>query len=178
VSTTSAPPAVPAAPPPGQQVRELARAAAAPLACAALLIALLSGWVLSGGAGTITRVRIQVTLAAIPLPSFSSAAAAGRPALAYLEIHNLAGTPDELLSARTPAAAQVTLTRHGATPVAAVPALPVPAHGTLTLDPFGPDLVLTDPRGLTAGATIPLTLDFRHAGRVTVQALVTEPGAP
>jgi copper(I)-binding protein len=177
VTTTSAPPAAPPASP-GQQVRELAGAAAAPLACAALLIALLSGWVLTGGAGTITRVRIQVTLAAIPLPSFSSGSAAGRPALAYLEIHNLAGTPDELLSARTPAAAQVTLTRHGATPAAAVPALAIPAHGTLTLDPFGPDLVLTDPRGLTAGATVPLTLDFRHAGRVTVRALVTEPGAP
>jgi periplasmic copper chaperone A len=167
-----------AAPAGGQQARELARGAAAPLACAALLIALLSGWVLAGGAGTITRVRIQVTLAAIPLQSFSASAAAGRPTPAYLVIHNLTGTADELLVATTPASARVVLTRHGADLAARVPALAVPAHGTITLDPFGPDLVLAAPHELAAGDTVPLTLDFRRAGQVRVQALVTAPGAP
>jgi copper(I)-binding protein len=167
-----------AAPPGRRQAGELARAALAPLACAAVLIALLSGWVLAGGAGTITRVRIEVTLAALPLPSFSLLAPVSRPIPAYLVIHNLASTQDELVSARTPASARVVLTRHGADLATAVPALPVPAHGTVSLDPFGPDLVLTAPRRLAAGDTVALTLEFRHAGKITVQALVTAPGAP
>jgi copper(I)-binding protein len=159
-------------------MRELARAAVAPLACAVVLIALLSGWVLVGGAGTITRIRVEVSLAAIPLQSFSAGAAAERPTPAYLVIHNLTGSADVLLSARTPVSALVVLTRHGADLAAAVSGLPVPAHGTVTLDPFGLDLVLAAPHGLVAGRTVPLTLVFRHAGEVTVQALVTEPGAP
>jgi copper(I)-binding protein len=160
------------------RVRELARAAAAPLVCAAVLIALLTGWVLAGGAGTITRIHVEVTLAAIPLPSFSAGAADDRPTPAYLVIHNLADRPDDLLSARTPASARVVLTRHGADLAAAVSGLPVPAHGTITLDPFGPDLVLAAPHGLVAGRTVPLTLEFRYAGEVRVLAMVTVPGAP
>jgi hypothetical protein len=57
---------------------ELARAAAGPLICAAVLIALLSAWVASSGAGALTRVRLRVTLAAVPMRAFTPAST--RPA--------------------------------------------------------------------------------------------------
>ena len=167
-----------AVPGPGRSLGELARAGLAPLVCAAALIALLSGWVLAGGAGTITRVRVEVTLAAVPAQAFTARAAAGRTTPAYLVIRNLSGQPDELLSARSPAAARVELGRRTAAGLAAVTGFPVPAHGTLTLSPFGSDLVLIGARPLQAGQTVPLTLVFRHAGQVNVNATVTPPGSP
>lgn len=41
-------------------MKELARAAALPVACAVLLTGLLVAWVLTGGAGTIHRVHVEV----------------------------------------------------------------------------------------------------------------------
>ena len=54
----------------------------------------------------------------------------------------------------------------------------IPAHGTLSLSPFGLDIVLQDPGSLTVGGSVPLVLTFRHGGRVTVYATVTPPGTP
>lgn len=159
--------------PAGTRVRELARAGIAPLACAVVLIALLAGWVASGGAGTISRVRVDVALAAIPVTTITGTAPAGRPLPAYLIIRNLTGRADQLLSATSPDAASIRLSKPGAAGT-----FPVPAHGTLTLNPFGPDLVFTGLRALRAGQTVPLTLHFSQAGKVTVQADVTPPGAP
>ena len=56
--------------------------------------------------------------------------------------------------------------------------LTIPAGGTVTLTPFGDDVVLTDPVRYENDATVPLTLTFRQAGRVTVTADVTAPGTP
>jgi hypothetical protein len=53
-----------------------------------------------------------------------------------------------------------------------------PAYGTLSLNPFGLDIVLWDPGSLTVGATVPLILRFRHADQVTVDATATPPGTP
>jgi copper(I)-binding protein len=168
---------------------ELVRAAAAPVICAAALIGLLSAWVSIGGAGTVSRVRIQVTLAAIPMTSFAASrdAAAGR-AGAYLTIRNRSGSADELTGASSPAASRVILTRPaaggalGAGPGAgvgsAVAGLRIPAHGAVTLTPFGVDVVLIGAAGLRAGQHVPLALVFRQAGRVTIEATVTPPGAP
>src|SRR6185437_12795300 len=124
----------PARPPVSQWVTSLGKAAAAPVLCAAALIGLLSAFVSGGGAGTVSRarIRIEVTLADIPMPAASAArpaASAARPAAtrAYLTIRNVSGTPDELTGARTPAARRVALAR----PVT------IPAHGTVTLTPFG-----------------------------------------
>jgi copper(I)-binding protein len=167
-----------AVPKPARPLGELARAGLAPLVCAAALIALLSCWVLVGGAGTITWVWVEVTLAAVPAQAFTARAAAGRSAPAYLVIRNLSGQPDELLSARSPAAPRVVLGYRGTGGLSAVAGFPVPAHGTLTLSPFGPALVLIGARALRAGQTVPLTLVFRHAGHVNVDAAVTPPGAP
>ena len=56
--------------------------------------------------------------------------------------------------------------------------LAIPADGTLTLSPFGNDLVLQDPAPFETTATVPLILTFRDAGTVTIEASVTAPGSP
>jgi copper(I)-binding protein len=155
---------------------ELARAALAPVICAALLIGLLSAWVATGGAGTVSRVTIRVSQAAVTLPSSASPGQAAT----YLTVTNLGG-PDTLLSARSASASRVIFVRHAgsaAGPGTAVRSLAIPAHSTLSLSPFGLDIVLLDPGPLTVGATVPLVLTFRNAGRVTVDAAVTPPGTP
>ncbi|HTZ29134.1 MAG TPA: copper chaperone PCu(A)C [Streptosporangiaceae bacterium] len=155
---------------------ELIRAALAPVICAAALIGLLSAWVATGGAGTVSRVTIKVGLAAVTLPSSSEPDAADT----YLTITNLGG-PDRLLSVRSPEAEHVVLVRHtgsAAGPGTALRQVAIPAHGTLSLNPFGVDIVLRDPRSLTVDDSVVLVLTFQHGGRVTVYATVTPPGTP
>jgi copper(I)-binding protein len=161
--------------------RDLLRAAVGPVICAVVLTGLLAAWVASGGAGTLTRVRLQVTLAAVPMRAFTPrAAAAVGTATTFLTIKNLSGTPDELIAARSPIARRVVLTeRSGSgTPRTVVGDLVVPAHGTLALSPFGDDLVLQNPAPFETMTAVPLTLTFRYAGTVTIDARVTPPGAP
>ncbi|HYB87308.1 MAG TPA: copper chaperone PCu(A)C [Streptosporangiaceae bacterium] len=168
--------------PPGRgRVAELLRAAAAPVICAAAVTGLLSAWVITGGAGSVTRSQIQVSLAAVPMRAYLPGAAATiHRATTYLTIRNLSGEPDELLSAQTPVARRVILIGpggpHGTRPV--VTGLPLPAHGRITLSPLGADVVLLDPARYETDMTVPLTLTFRHAGQVHVSAAVTAPGAP
>jgi copper(I)-binding protein len=145
------------------------------------MIGLLSAWVITGGAGTITRVQIQIGLAAVPMRAYSaSQASAIHSAPTYLTIHNLSGTPDELVSVRSPIASHVVLTRppgpRGTRPT--LPALAIPAHGSVTLSPLSEDVVLLDPGPYETNMTVPLTLTFRHAGQVRVEASVTAPGTP
>jgi len=165
----------------GQAVRDLIRAVAGPVICAALVTGLLAGWVAAGGAGTLTRVRLQVTQAAVPMRAFTPRAAAEiGTATTFLTIRNLTGTADELVAARSPVAARVLLTRRAGpdAPRTAAGDLVIPAHGTLTLSPFGDDLVLQHPAGYETSSAVPMTLTFRHAGTVTLDAAVTAPGTP
>jgi len=162
-------------------LRDLAMAAAAPVICAAVLTGLLSAWVATGGAGTITRVQIQVTVAAVPMRAYTASAAAAKGSAAtYLTIRNLSGSPDELVSARSPISHHVVLTQRtgSAGPSSLVSGLVIPAHGIVTLSPFGGDVVLMAPAPFETDMSVPLTLTFRHAGNVTVEAAVTAPGAP
>lgn len=168
------------------QFLELARAAAGPAICALVLVGALCGWVASGGAGTLTSVQLKVTLAAVPMRAYSAkASAAVASAPAYLVIRNLSGTPDQLVAVRTPLARRtVLIERTGLTErpgpaakPATVPALTVPANGTLTLSPLGSDVILEHPGAYESRATMPLTLVFRHAGTITIEAPVTAPGA-
>jgi copper(I)-binding protein len=155
------------------------RSAAVPLICVIVLTGLLSAWVISGGAGTLTRIRLQITQAAVPMRGFSLRSATG-PATIFLTIRNLTGTADELTAVSSPTASRVVLTeRVGvAGPRTVVGGLVIPAHGTLTLSPFGDDVVLQDPSRYEHLATVPLTLSFRHSGTVTIDAAVTQPGTP
>ncbi len=54
----------------------------------------------------------------------------------------------------------------------------IQARSTISLSPFGPDLVLISPRRLVTGQQVLLRLRFRHAGTILVDASVTAPGAP
>jgi copper(I)-binding protein len=165
----------------GALPRDLARAAAGPLICAIVLIGLLSAWVASGGAGTLTKLRLQITEAAIPMRGFTpQAAAKAGAATTFLTIRNLTGTPDELLAVRSPIASRIELTHRGGPAVnrTVVSDLVIPAHGTLVLSPFGDDVVLQDPSPFENLPSVPLTLTFLHAGTVTIDAAVTAPGTP
>jgi len=173
-------PAEPTRPPRAGRPRgpgaELIRAGLAPVICGAALIGLLCAWVATGGGGTVSRVTIRVGQATVTLP----ASAAPDAADSYLTITNLGG-PDTLLSARSPASSRVVFVRHAGSAAGsgiAVRQVPIPAHGTLSLSPFGLDIVLLAPDSLTVGASVPLVLTFRHAGQVTVDATVTPPGTP
>ncbi len=162
-------------------MRNLLRAAAGPLICAVVVTGLLAAWAGTGGGSTLTRIRLQITQAAVPMRAFTPAAAdAIRTASTFVTIRNLSGTPDELIAARSPFAPRVTLTQRtgpAGAPVS-VGELVIPAHGTLTLTPLGDDLVLQQPSPYESLATVPLTLTFRHAGTVTIDATVTGPGTP
>jgi len=162
-------------------MRDLLRAVAGPVICAVVVIGLLSAWVGTGGGGTLTRVTLQVTQAAVPMRAFTPQAADAMPtATTFLSIRNLSGTPDQLVAASTPFARRVLLTEPTGLsgPRTQVSALAIPAHGTLTLAPIGADLVLQQPSPYESRATVPLTLTFRHAGTVTIDAAVTGPGTP
>ena len=157
-------------------MRDVLRAVAGPLISAVLVIGLLAAWTGTGGGGTLTRVRLQVTQAAVPMRAFLPQQAAKVPtATTFLTIRNLSGTPDELVAARSPLARSILLRQQA--PATGGP-LVIPAHGTLTLTPIGADLVLQQPSPYESLATVPLTLTFRHSGTVTIDASVTGPGTP
>ena len=160
-------------------LRELARAAAGPVICAAVLIGLLSAWVVTGGTGNIVSQRVQVTQAAVPMRAFTAADASG-PAGTFLTIWNPGQKADELLSVSSPIAHRIVLVRRSGPedPGTVVPELAIPARGTLTLTPFGTDVVLRDPARYENDATVRLTLTFRRAGRISVTADVSAPGTP
>ena len=160
----------------------LARATAGPAICALALIGLLAVWTTSGGAGTgtLTKVQIQVTQASVPMRAFTPQAAdAIGTARVYLVIRNLAAVPDELIAVRTPIAARVIFTLGGLlghqTQVAD---LTVPATGTLSLSPLTGGLLIEHPVPFENRQTVPLTLVFRHAGQITVDATITAPFTP
>ena len=167
---------------------------ALPVVCAALLTGLLSAWVATGGGGTLRKMPLKFELAAISSPPASP----GAPGAAtYLVIKNLAG-PDQLLSAQAKASRRIVFARRGTAltgtpltgtgpvgtgpvgtgPGGTLPALAIPGQSTTSLSPLGADMVLIGPRALQVGQTVPVTLTFRHAGRITVEFTVTPPGTP
>jgi periplasmic copper chaperone A len=160
----------------------LVRPVTAPIACAVLLTGLLSAWVATGGGGTLRRMPLKFELAAIPSPPASSSAhGAATAATTYLVIKNLGGG-DALLSAQAPTSRRVVLVRRGGAQPPGVGgtlrALAIPGQSTTSLSPFGADLVLMSPHPLQVGETVPVTLTFRRAGRITVQFTVTPAGTP
>ena len=97
-------------------MRDLFRAIAGPAICAVVVTGLLAVWAGTGAGGTLTRVRLQVTQAAVPMRAFTPQASAEvHAATTFLTITNLSGTPDELVAARSPLARSVVL-RHRAGP--------------------------------------------------------------
>jgi len=153
---------------------QLLRAGLAPVVCALVLLGLLTGWVASGGAGTIARVRIKITSASLAMPVTPDG-----PVYAYLVVENL-GAADTLESATVPGARQVRIVRHDGSAAGSgriLANLAIPANGSLSLNPMGPDIELIGAH-LVYGQEVSLTLTFASAGRVSVEATVTPPGTP
>ena len=158
---------------------QLVRAAAGPVICAVMLTGLLSAWVAVNGAGTLTKVRLKVTLAAVPMRAFTpQASRAIHSAGTYLTITNLGATADQLVAVRSPVARRIVFTERATLGGRAVtvPALTIPGHGTLMLTPVTDDVVLLDPSWFEGDETVRLTLVFRHAGQITIDVPVTDPG--
>ena len=98
----------------------------------------------------------------------------------YLVIQNI-GPADQLVSVSSSKGGTVTFVRSGTVgpadgmPAASGRGLLIPGHSTIRLDPAGTHLVISNSSRLKDGTYITLTLDFAHAGRITVDAQVTNP---
>lgn len=145
-----------------------------PVSAAVLLICMLTFWVTSGGFGTVAQVKITVGGATVPMPATPGITAA------YLTIKNSGDEADELVSVRTASASESMLIQNTTTGSSGdmheVPGVAVPAHGSVTLNPFGADVMLSNTKPLHVGETVTLILTFQKIGDVTVQATVTPPG--
>jgi len=104
---------------------------------------------------------------------------ADRPAAAYLTITNPGREADALVAVTSPMAmttrgARPTMDSSGMAGMHPIQRLEIPAGGVVKLEPGGYHVMLMEPKELTIGSTVELTLEFEHAGRVTVQAEVRE----
>lgn len=113
----------------------------------------------------------------IAAPMAFSTPTAARNGAAYLTVRNVGATADRLVGGTTPAAARVelhtTVNEGGVMRMRALPAIEVPAGGTLRLQRGGLHVMLLDLREpLKAGARFPLVLEFERAGRVEVSVAV------
>jgi copper(I)-binding protein len=112
---------------------------------------------------------------------WTRAAGQGMQGAGYLTLRNT-GAEDRLVSASTPAAARVELHTHlrdgEVMRMRPVQAIPVPAQGSVTLQPSGLHLMMIGlTRPLIVGESIPLTLRFERAGEIEVQLAVQAAGA-
>lgn len=95
----------------------------------------------------------------------------------YFTISNRGSADDELLAISTNVAERTELHRQvdhgGITTMEETPSLPIPAAGHLTLEPGGYHVMLIGLREkLEPGDTVPLEIQFRHAGTIPHQAMV------
>lgn len=132
----------------------------------------------SAAAGSVTQPSPTLAVR----DAWSRATAPGAPAgVAYFVIVNT-GAADVLMGLESPLAQRVemhaTTTVGGMMEMRSAETVAVPAAGRVAFEPGGLHAMLMDlRRPLTEGERIALTLNFRHAGRVPVQAIVAGPGA-
>ena len=109
---------------------------------------------------------------------WSRPTAAGQPVgVAYLSITNNGRGDDVLLRASTPLAGNVQLHQttfsDGMAHMRPLGQLVIPPGKTVRIEPGGIHLMLMDlKQALVAGSTVPLTLEFRAAGKITVMLRV------
>lgn len=101
----------------------------------------------------------------------------------YFVVRNGGTTGDRLVGATTTAAAMVQIHEvtmaDGAMQMRERPGVDIPPGGTVRLEPGGLHLMLMDlAKPLVTGESVPVTLEFAKAGRVTVELSVAPPGAP
>ena len=103
--------------------------------------------------------------------------------VAYLSITNNGTGPDALIGASSPAAAAVqfhqTTISEGMARMRPLAEVPIPPGATVKIGPGGIHLMLVDLKApLEAGKLVPLVLEFRKAGKITVELAVESPDAP
>jgi len=112
---------------------------------------------------------------------WSRPTAAGMPmGVAYLTITNHGKVPDALVAASTPAAANVefhqTSFTDGMARMRPLQEIVIAPGQSVKIEPGGIHLMLVDLRSaLVSGKTVPLTLEFRVAGRITVELSIEAP---
>ena len=140
--------------------------------------ALAATLALTAHAGEVTRAgSIE-----IDTPWARASAGAGRPTAAYVTIRNTGARPDRLIAVATPAAghAEIHAMAHEGGVMKMRPAGPleIPAGGAVELAPGGLHIMLMALEApLEEGGTLPLTLTFEAAGKVTVEASIAAVGA-
>lgn len=144
------------------------------------LVALFAAACLAAFPATAHEVRLGSLV--VDHPWARATIGTARPGVAYVTIVNEGETADALVGVETPAAARVHIheTRKDGGMMRMVPLarLPVPAGGRVVLAPGGTHLMLMGlKRPLEVGGTLPLTLIFEKAGRLTVDAYIEEAGA-
>ena len=108
--------------------------------------------------------------------------AAGMPmGVAYFTITNGTSADDVLIAASTPAAAHVemheTSIEDGMARMRPLNEIVVPAGGSVAVAPGGIHLMLVDlVQPLEAGSRVPLVLEFRTAGKMTIELAVEARG--
>lgn len=151
----------------GAGLAALARRAAVAAALAVAGASVVSGCVGQAGAAS----RIQLATAYVPAPQSPGTT------VAYVVIRNN-GAADQLVSAHTSVGGTVALrapARPGSSLMRTVAAIPVPADGTLAMNPGGYHLLITGAGPMRGGKDITLTLVFARAGPLAVVAQVTNP---
>jgi copper(I)-binding protein len=114
---------------------------------------------------------------------WSRPTASGIPTgVAYLSITNKGSQQDTLIGASTPAAARVEFHRTsleaGMARMRPAGAVVVEPNATITAEPGGLHLMLVDLKApLVAGTSVPLVLQFKSAGLITVQLKVEPQGS-
>ena len=103
--------------------------------------------------------------------------------VAYLSITNHGKSADALVGASSPLADKVELHEtsivDGMARMRPLSEIVLPAGATVKIEPGGIHLMLVGLKApLERGKTVPLVLDFRHAGRISVQLDVATPEAP
>lgn len=159
----------------GTQRLGISRRATATRAGRALAACLLAALASAGVAGCVARARaadaIQVASAYVAVPTTPGVT------VAYLVIRNN-GPADRLIAVHPSVGGHVVFRAADgphAVGMRTIPAVRVPAHSLLAMVPDGIHMIIIGPGPLRGGKDITLTLVFAHAGRIPVEAQVTNP---
>ena len=115
---------------------------------------------------------------------WSRPTAPGMPmGVAYLSITNRGQSADTLVGASSPVAEKVEMHEtsivDGMARMRPLSAIAIPPGATVKVQPGGIHFMLVGLKTpLERGTTAPLVLEFRNAGRVTIQLGIEAPGAP
>lgn len=95
----------------------------------------------------------------------------------FLQLNNHGDTEDSLIAAETPIAGRVELHNHimqdSVMKMVKVSEISVPANGSVSLEPGSFHLMIFNPtKVLKEGDRFPVTLTFKHAGKVDVEIAV------